>query len=88
MYILSISLKAITDSNERAKLIDIARNVNMNVQAITLNIVENLSRTNENDLSMTLTDATFIKNKSEFITFKPIQSLNEVTFILQFICSM
>jgi hypothetical protein len=52
----------------------------MNVQAITLHIVENLSRTNEIDLSTTLSNQTFIKNKSEFITFKPIQSLNEVIF--------
>jgi len=70
--------KAISDKNERTKLIGIARQVNMNVKEITLNIVENLSRTTDTDLSLTLSNATFIKNKSETITFKPIQSLNEV----------
>ncbi len=61
-------------------MIGIARQVNMNVKEITLNIVENLSRTTDNDLSMTLSNATFIKNKSETITFKSIQALNEVIF--------
>jgi hypothetical protein len=62
-------------------LIGIARQVNMNVKEITLNIVENLSRTTDNDLSITLSNATFIKNKSETITFKSIQALNEVIFL-------
>jgi hypothetical protein len=53
----------------------------MNVKEITLNIVENLSRTTDNDLSITLSNATFIKNKSETITFKSIQALNEVIFL-------
>ncbi len=62
-------------------MIGIARQVNMNVKEITLNIVENLSRTTDNDLSITLSNATFIKNKSETITFKSIQALNEVIFL-------
>ena len=50
----------------------------MNIQAITLNIVENLSRNNELDLTTTFSNSSFIKNNSEFISFKSIQSLNEV----------
>lgn len=61
----------------------------MDTQAITLNIVENLSRTNDDDLTATLSTTIgignanastsfMVKNKPEFLTFKSIHTLNEV----------
>jgi hypothetical protein len=42
----------------------------MNVKEITLNIVENLSRTTDNDLSITLSNATLLNSFTDgFIVF-------------------
>lgn len=52
----------------------------MNVQEITLNIVENLSKQNkEDDLQTTLlqTTSALSSNKSEFLTFHSALSLND-----------
>jgi hypothetical protein len=67
-------------------LIKLARGVNLNIQAITLNIVENLSKVHEEAdttmlLSTTINNTTAnatLLNRTEFASMRTTQSLNEV----------
>ncbi len=67
-------------------MIKLARGVNLNIQAITLNIVENLSKVHEEAdttmlLSTTINNTTAnatLLNRTEFASMRTTQSLNEV----------
>ena len=64
-------LKAIHDEDERLKLLKIAKSVNMDVQQITLNIVEDLSKPKEDDMLMMAPQLSqSMLNKSEYPTFR------------------
>ncbi len=74
--------------DERAKLLKIAKSVNMNTQEITLNIVENLSKTRHDEFDRIATTAMTTPasavnrhNKSEFLSLHGSagQVLNDVS---------
>lgn len=83
-------IQAITDNKERLLLLNLAKERNMNVQAITLNIVDNLNRqslpksdsSNKFPLNQTLSNnslsTTMVVNKmTDFLTSRTTQVLND-----------